>query len=154
ISVAEIQILGTILQPNTEVAFGFAKNLVWIVLAAVGNGRIFLPLNRRKAADPGNDTAELVRHLPCGIEGADAAGGESRDSTAVSIFADVVFGCDFGNDFVTKKTNVAIVDSIVQGATHRVFQGALPFIRIGLHKLIHGRAGRVGDVAWIDENTD
>src|SRR5882757_5112477 len=46
ISVAQVEIFGAVLQPDTEVAFRFAQNFVGKILAAIGNAGIFFPLNR------------------------------------------------------------------------------------------------------------
>src|SRR5207248_3513309 len=81
-------------------------------------------------------------------------GREPRDGTAVSILAKVILAGDFGEDFVAKKAHVAIAHRIVQGAAHRVFERTTPVLRIGLHKLVGGGSGRIGNVTGTDENTN
>ena len=111
---------------------------VGIVLAAVRIGRVLFPLNAGEAADPGDYAAELVGHLPGGVEGADATGGEAGDRVAVGVFAEIVFGGDLGEDFIAEEAGVAVAYGVIQRAAHGVFEGALPFVGIGFHE-IEGR---------------
>src|SRR6266436_158691 len=150
----QFEIFGAVLQPNANITLGFAQDLVWIVLAAVLHVWIFPPLDAAETANPRNDPAELIGHLPRRVEGADGARREAGDSAAVSILADIVFGSDLGEHFITKIASVAVAYRVIQRAAHGILQGALPFVRVGLHKIIGGSARRIGDVAWIDENAD
>src|SRR5579871_4353892 len=74
IAIAEVEVFGTVLEPDADVAMRFTKNFFGKVLTAIGIGRIFFPLDRGEAADPGDDAAEFVRELPSGVEGGDSAG--------------------------------------------------------------------------------
>src|SRR5229473_2450571 len=141
VAIAKVEIFGAILQPYTDVALRFAENLVWVVLAAIQHGRIFFPLDARVAANPGNDAAELIGHLPSGIERADSAGRESGDRAAVAVLAEVVLRGDFGEHFIAEKADIAIADGIVQGAAHRVFETTVPFLGICFHEVVGRRAG-------------
>src|SRR5215472_13446131 len=100
VAVAGLQIFGAILQPNPQVPPVFAQNLIRIILTTVGDARIFSPLDAAKTTDPGNHTAELVRHLPSGIEGADASRGGAGNSTAIAVFAKIVLGVYLGEYFI------------------------------------------------------
>src|SRR5271156_5370756 len=80
-----LMIVGAVLQPYAKIARGLAQNLLRIVLAAVGDGRIFLPLDAGEAADPGDYAAELIGHLPGGIKEADTARGEAGNGATVGV---------------------------------------------------------------------
>ena len=107
------------------------EDLLGIVLAAVGNCRILMPLNRSKAADPGDDAGELCRHLPGGVEGADAAGGEAGDGAGVGVGAEVVVFGDLGEELFREEARVAVGDGVVFGGPHGVLGRALPLCGIG-----------------------
>ena len=61
-------IVVAVLNPDADVAVWFAENLFGIVLAAVGDGGVFVPLDAGEAADPGDDATELVGHLPAALK--------------------------------------------------------------------------------------
>ena len=75
-----------------------------------------LPLDAGEAADSREHAAELVRHLPGGVEGADAARRIARHRAAVAIFADVVLFGDQRQDLFPDKSRIRIVDRVVLDA--------------------------------------
>src|SRR5271157_3875625 len=97
-SIADLHVPGTILQPDTNVSFWLSQHFFRIILSPVGIRRIFLPLNAGEAADPGNYAAELVGHLPRGVERADSSRRQPRDRPAVRVLADIVFSRDVGKN--------------------------------------------------------
>ena len=124
------------MQPHANVALGLTQDFFWIILTSIRNIGIFLPLDADKGANPGDDAAELVGHLPGGVEGADSARRKPGDGVAVTIFAEVVFGRDLGENFVAQKARIAVADGIVERAAHGIFQIALPLVAIGLHEIV------------------
>src|SRR5881275_2191244 len=114
----------------------FAKNFFGIVLAAVGVGWIFFPLDGGKTADPGDDARELIRKLPGGVEGRDTAGGKSGDGAAIAVFAEIIFCGDVGEDFVAEETRIAVADGVVQSAAHGIFERAIPFFAVGFDEIV------------------
>src|SRR6266436_5227814 len=154
IAVAKVEIVGTVLEPYANVAMRFAESFFGIVLAAVGIGWIFFPLNGGEAADPGDHAGELIGHLPGGVEGSDAAGGKSGDGMAVAVFAEIIFCRDFGEDFVAEETRITVADSVVQRAAHGILESAIPFFAVGFNEIVSGRAAGIGDISRIDEDAD
>ena len=73
---------------------------------------------------------------------------------AVSILAQVILRAHFGQYLVAQEPRIAIAHRVVERAAHRVFQRAMPLIRVSLHEVISRRARRVGDISGIDEDTD
>ena len=86
----------------------------------------------REAADPGDYAAEVVRHLPGGVEAADAARRKPGDGVAVCVFAQVVLCADLGEYFVAQKADVAVAHRVVKRAAHGVLEGAVPLVGIAL----------------------
>lgn len=66
-------IITSILEPDAKVAVLFAEDLGRVILAAVKLIRGLMPHDGGEGADPGDDTAEVVRSLPAGVESTDAA---------------------------------------------------------------------------------
>src|ERR1019366_5078809 len=62
-SVADFQVVGTVLKPDADVAARLAENFILIVLTTVCNSWSLFPLDAAEAADPGNYPAEQLRHL-------------------------------------------------------------------------------------------
>src|ERR1700678_3992325 len=99
-------IVGTVLQPYTEVVRRLAQDLFRVVLAAIRDGRVFLPLDAGEAAYPADHATELIRHLPGGVEGTNAARRQTGKGMTVSVFADVVLSRGLGQKLVTQKADI------------------------------------------------
>src|SRR5258708_6162574 len=150
LAVTYFHVFGAVVQPHAKIAVRFAQNFSRIILAAIGNLGIFLPLDAHKRTDPGDDAAELVRHLPCGVESANAAGGKASDGVAVSVFAKIVFGGHVRKNLVTQEARITVADCILKRAAHRVFQGTFPLSPVALHEIESRRTGRSGNISRID----
>src|SRR5215467_16323073 len=100
----DLQIFGTILQPDANVAFRLVQYLARVVLAAVRHRRIFLPLDAVKASNPGNHSAGEIGHLPSRIERTYPARREPCNGVTVRIFADVVLRSNLGQYLVAQKS--------------------------------------------------
>src|ERR1039458_6914998 len=74
-SVVPLLVVCTILRPHPDIALWAAQHNVRKVLASRNHIRPLLPLDGREAAYPALHTAELIGHLPCRVERADAARG-------------------------------------------------------------------------------
>src|SRR6266487_4425099 len=116
-------IFGAVLHPNANITLGFAQDLIGKILAAVLNVWIFPPLDAAETANPRNNPAELVRHLPCRVEGTDSARREASDGAAVSVLADIVLGGHFGEHFIAKVASVAVAYSVIERAAHGTVKG-------------------------------
>ena len=132
-AVTKLQIAGAVLQPNAQVASRFTQDFVGVVLATVRDRGVFLPLDGGEAADPGNDTAELIGQLPGCVERANATGGESGDGAAVGVLAEVVLCGDVAKNLVAQKARVAVTHRVVQCAAHGILESSLPFLGIRFH---------------------
>ena len=56
-----------------------------------------------EAADPGDDAAKLIRTIPRGDEGADAAGADPGDGVIVRVLRKVIALADFGHELVDQE---------------------------------------------------
>jgi hypothetical protein len=110
-----------------------------IILPAFRNREIFFPLDAGEAANPGDCAAELIGHLPRGIEEADATRGKADDGAAIGVFADVVLRRDPRQKFIAQKSDITISYGAVFCTAHGVFESAMPPIGIGLAQ--SGRSG-------------
>src|ERR1700754_4499920 len=98
-------------------------------------------MNAGKAADPRDDASELIGLLPRSVERADTTGGEAGDGATVGILANVVFGCDFGEDFIAQEARVAVADGVIERAAHGILEGAIPLLAVGFDEGVGRRTG-------------
>ncbi len=64
-------------------------------------------------ADKGEDFAEVVGSFPGDFEGGDGSGAGAADAVVVGVFGDVVFGVEFGHEFVADDFGVFVIDGVV-----------------------------------------
>src|SRR5271169_5584614 len=73
---------------------------------------------------------------------------------AIAILAQVILRAHFGNYLIAQESLVLIAHGVIERATHRVFQRAMPLIRISFDKVISRGTGRVADISGTNEDTD